>query len=162
ILDRYPDAMMVQTHRDPQKVIPSLASLYANMRSISTEDLQPERIGQQILETWSAYLEEGIRRRSSRPDAAEQILDIQYPELVADPIGTVRRVYHHFDLPLEDSVVTRMRAHLASNPRHRYGVHRYDQKSYGLEPAAIESAFKRYCDHFGVEREQQEKATSSL
>ena len=154
ILERYPDAMMVQTHRDPQRVIPSLASLYANMRSIATEDLQQRRLGPQTLETWSAYLEEGIRRRASRPDAAEQILDVHYRELVADPIGSVRRIYRHFDLPLENAVLARMRAYLAQNPRHRHGVHRYDHASYGLEPAAIDTAFKRYCDYYGVERER--------
>lgn len=153
ILERYPDAMMVQTHRDPQKAIPSVASLYANMRSIATEDLQLERLGPQVVETWSTYLDEGIRRRAARPDAAGQILDIQYRDLIADPIACVRQVYRHFDLQLQDSTVQRMRAHLALNPRHRFGVHRYDQESFGLTPSAIESAFKRYCDRFDIESE---------
>lgn len=153
ILDRYPDAMMVQTHRDPQKVIPSLASLYANMRSIATEDLQLEQLGPQLVDTWSAYLEEGIRRRQSRPHAADQILDVHYRDLVADPIACVQRIYRHFELPLEDSTLERMRAYLASNPRHRFGVHCYEHESFGLVPQGVASAFKRYCDHFSIEPE---------
>jgi hypothetical protein len=46
-----------------------------------------------------------------------------------------------------------MRNYVAANPRHRHGIHRYDQASFGLTPGEIESAFKRYCDHFGVTRE---------
>ena len=138
---------------ESSRAIPSVASLYANMRSIATEDLQLERLGPQLVETWSAYLDEGIRRRAARPDAAGQILDIQYRDLVADPIACVRRVYRHFDLQLLDSTLERMRTHLALNPRHRFGVHRYDQESFGLTPSAIESAFKRYCDRFDIESE---------
>ncbi len=154
ILQRYPDAMMVQTHRDPQKVIPSLASLYANMRSIATSDLQIEKIGGQVLKTWSSYLEQGIRKRAELPEKAQHIVDIQFDELVANPIDTVKGIYSHFDLSLEPETLKRMRAYLARNRRHRHGVHRYNARTFGLESDQIESAFKPYCDHFNIAREE--------
>ena len=154
ILNQYPDAMMVQTHRDPQKVIPSLASLYANMRSIATEDLQIERIGRQVLETWSCYLEDGIRKRIERPNKAHHILDIQFEELVRNPIDTVKSIYRYFDLTLTSETLERMRAYLVTHVRHRHGVHRYEMETFGLEPGEIESAFKHYCDHFDIRPEE--------
>lgn len=153
ILQRYPDAMMVQTHRDPQKVIPSLASLYANMRSIATEDLQIETIGRQVQETWASYLDQGIRKRMEQPDKAHHIVDVQFENLIANPIDTVKSIYRHFELSLEPETLDRMRSYLAQNTRHRHGVHHYDAATFGLDPGEIESAFKRYCDHFGIERE---------
>ncbi|MCA9522746.1 MAG: sulfotransferase, partial [Myxococcales bacterium] len=86
IAETYPDAMMIQTHRDPQKVIPSVASLYANMRSIATEDLRLEKLGRDMLEVWSTYLEDGIRRRRETGDAGGRIVDVHFHELVADPV----------------------------------------------------------------------------
>lgn len=153
ILKRYPDAMMVQTHRDPQKVIPSLASLYANMRAIATEDLQIEKIGTQVQETWASYLEQGIRKRMEQPDKAHNIVDVQFEDLIANPIDTVKSIYRHFELTLEPETLDRMRSYVAQNTRHRHGVHSYDAATFGLDPGEIESAFKRYCDHFGIERE---------
>ncbi len=153
ILQRYPDAMMVQTHRDPQKVIPSLASLYANMRSIATSDLQADKIGGQVLETWSSYLEQGIRKRMDQPEKAHHIVDVQFDDLTANPIDTVKRVYEHFELRLDPETLDRMRAYLARNKRYRHGVHRYNAQTFGLDSGQIESAFKRYCDHFGIRRE---------
>ena len=154
ILEQYPDAMMIQTHRDPQKVIPSLASLYANMRSIATEDLQIEKIGGQVLRTWSSYLEQGIRKREEQPEKAHHIIDVQFDDLVANPIDTVKRIYEHFDLFLDADTLSRMRAYLAENRRHRHGVHRYSPALFGLEPGQIESAFKHYSDHFDIPREE--------
>ena len=145
--------MMVQTHRDPQKVIPSLASLYANMRAIATEDLQIEKIGTQVQETWASYLEQGIRKRMEQPDKAHHIVDVQFEDLIANPIDTVKSIYRHFELSLEPETLDRMRSYLAQNTRHRHGVHNYDAATFGLDPGEIESAFKRYCDHFGIERE---------
>ena len=154
ILDRYPDAMMVHTHRDPQKVIPSLASLYANMRSIATEDLQIGKIGGQVLKTWSSYLSQGIQKRMERPHQSQHILDLQFEDLVSNPIDSVKAIYRHFDLSLDSDTLDRMRAYLASNPRHRHGVHRYRPQTFGLEPGPIESAFKHYTDHFAIRREE--------
>ncbi|MDG2332721.1 MAG: sulfotransferase [Myxococcota bacterium] len=154
ILQRYPDAMMVQTHRDPQKVIPSLASLYANMRSIATEDLRIHEIGEQVLRTWSSYLDRGIQKRSEQPDKAEHIVDIQFDNLVANPIDTVKAIYRHFELPLGPETLRRMRHYLEANRRHRHGVHRYEAGTFGLEAGQIESAFKRYSDHFDIPREK--------
>ncbi len=157
IAETYPDAMMIQTHRDPQKVIPSVASLYANMRSIATEDLQLEKLGPAMLDVWSTYLEDGIRKRRETNDANGRILDVHFDELTTKPIATIERIYRHFDLPFTSEVRERMQAYVDDHPRHRFGVHRYDHASFGLTREAIASTFKHYSDHFGVAEEDASK-----
>lgn len=154
IAEQYPDAMMIQTHRDPQKVIPSVASLYANMRSVATDELQLEQLGPAMQEVWSTYLEDGIRRRRETNDAGGRIFDLHYQELVADPVATVGRIYDHFGLPFGAELEQRLRDYVAQHPKHRFGVHRYDHASFGLTRAGIANTFKTYCDRFGIEPER--------
>ena len=44
-------------------------------------------------------LERGMHVQPHRPVGAERFFDVRYQQLLADPIGTVREIYKHFELP---------------------------------------------------------------
>lgn len=153
LFDVYPDAQVVQTHRDPIRVIPSVAHLEYTMRLVSSDDVDPARVGRQMLDVWSRLLAQGMEARARRPEREERILDLSMREIVGAPIACVERIYRHFDLELSDEARARMQRYLERHPKDEFGVHRYSLEAFGLEAEAVNAAFKGYRERFGIAAE---------
>jgi hypothetical protein len=153
LFDIFPDAQLVQTHRDPVRIIPSVSSLEFTMRQAASDTVDPIRQGRQMLTLWSRMLEQGMRSRRAHPEREAQILDLHMHEIVADPIGCIRRIYEHFELPISDEFVERMQAYIAEHPREEFGKHSYSLEAFGLEESEINEAFEDYTEYFGVKPE---------
>ena len=153
LFDTYPDAMVVQTHRDPLRVIPSVASLEYTLRMVASDDVDPVELGRQQLKAWTTLLEQGMAARARHPERERQILDLSMGEIVRDPIACVERIYEHFDLELSDEARSRMERYLALHPKNEFGKHQYSLEAFGLDEAAVNAAFKGYRERFGIERE---------
>ena len=101
LLAIYPDARIVQTHRDPLKVIASLANLIALLRSMSSDHIDRAAIGAE----WTARLCDGMQRsmevRDHLPPDTAPVFDMHFAEFIRDEIGMVRRIYDHFGLELD-------------------------------------------------------------
>jgi len=149
----YPDAMVVQTHRDPIRVIPSVANLEYTMRLVSSDDVDPVRVGQQMIHVWSTLLEQGMEARARAPERERQILDLSMREVVGDPIGCVEKIYRTFELELSQEARGRMQRYLERHPKNEFGVHHYSLEAFGLEEEAVSAAFKGYRERFGIEPE---------
>jgi len=166
LFDEYPDAMVVQTHRDPARVIPSVSSLELSMRQVASDEVDPFRLGRQQLFVWSTLLEQGMAARRRHPERESRILDLHMQQIVGDPVGCVRLVYDHFDLELRREVEERMHAFVAAHPKEEHGVHRYGLGAFGLDSESIADVFKGYSEHYGVEPEPfdeiQDRGTSIL
>ena len=98
LLHTYPDARIVQTHRDPVTVIGSLASMSATLQGAFTDRLQPDAIGREILR-WTRGLERSMQLRHGGPLPADRFVDVHYHELTRDPMKVVRRIYTQFAMP---------------------------------------------------------------
>jgi len=149
----YPDALVVQTHRDPRMVLGSVASLTRSLQSAFAEPLDPAEIGREVMQSWTEGLERGMHVRRTGRAGAERFFDVRYQQLLADPIGTVREIYRHFELPLTVEAEHRMRSHLRGNPQHKHGRHAYDLKAFGLDGASLDQHFGSYREFFGIEPE---------
>jgi len=155
LLAEYPDALVVQTHRDPRKVIPSVASLEVALRGAASDAVDPGAVGAQQLRFWSRLLEQGLEARERHPEHAWRFCDLHYQEIAADPIACVRRIYAHFDLELRPDALARMHAHLAAHPRDEHGAHRYSLAMFGLDGEGVAKSFARYRARFGVADEAE-------
>ena len=153
LFDVYPDAMVVQTHRDPIRVIPSVANLEYTMRLVSSDHVDPARVGRQMLSVWSTLLEQGMEARAANPERESRILDLSMREVVGDPIACVEKIYRHFELDLSDEARDRMGRYLAAHPKDEFGVHRYSLEAFGLDQEQVNAAFKGYRERFGIEAE---------
>ena len=157
LFDVYPDAMLIQTHRDPIRVVPSVASLEYTMRLVSSDAVDPARVGRQMVQTWSKLLEQGMAARARRPDRERQIIDLSMREIVTAPMASVEKIYRHFGLELSAVARERMQAYLARHPKDEFGTHRYSLEDFSLDADEVDAAFKGYRERFGIEAEPFER-----
>jgi hypothetical protein len=144
LLAVYSDACIVQTHRDPRAVVPSLASLASGFRGITCERVDLLRLGAEMAESMAIAIERAVAARAAADPA--RFLDVTYPQLVADPIGTVRGVCEYFGYPFDAEFESRARRRLSGDPRHKHGVHNYSLEQFGLDPVAVDERFAAYRD----------------
>jgi len=150
LLAVYPDARIVQTHRDPLKVIASLASLVAMLRGMASDHIDPQAIGAE----WTVRLAQGLEKtmqvRAGGGLRDEQVFDMQFSEFIADEIAMVRRIYRHFDMEFTEEAERRMRRFLAANPKDKHGAHRYTLGQSSLDQAAERRRYAAYQERYGI------------
>lgn len=146
----YPDARMVFVHRDPMKVLLSVAKLTEVLRRPFTRRVDPHEIGAQESARWL----EGTRQMVAAGDdigLPEPIHHVHHNELVRDPVGTVAALYRHFGLTLTQPVTDALRQYAAQHPNGGYGPRDYHFEDHGLDPAAEREKFRDYMLRFGIE-----------
>jgi hypothetical protein len=142
LLDAFPNASVIVTHRDPLQVVPSWCSLMAGLRRIANERLDLHRLGAQCAEELAWRSERMIAARAAIDPA--RFLDVSYERMVADPISTIREACRHFGYDLTPEFEARARRYIAEYPRHKHGVHRYCLKDFGLDEATVNHQFADY------------------
>lgn len=148
LLDEYPDAKIIQTHRDPLRVMASMASHATVLRQAFSDYANPEQIAADWSERWSAALNNFLAvRDQSNPD---QFLDISYDDIEARPLATVRRIYDFLGRPLSANAEAAMQAFLDANPKNKHGVHRYSLEEYGLSRKEELIRYADYCKRFDI------------
>jgi len=140
LLTAYPDALVIQTHREPTAVIGSMCSLAAQATEGWSAEFTGAAIGADQLELWARGLEEFSAARA-RHDRA-QFLDIDYADFTADPVGTVESVYAHFGLPYSGAAADEIRAlHAAASREGARPAHRYSLADFGLTAGQVNERF---------------------
>jgi len=150
VLETYPDALIIHTHRDPARVMPSLASLFYALRGMTSDGVDPARCGRDTMNMWSLALDRAVEARRRHRDKPGQFFDAHFDDTLDDPVDLLRRAYAHFDLEFTDTVRDRMAAFLAANPRGSRGVHRYVREDFDLDLDEIRERFSGYCSEFDV------------
>jgi len=148
LLARYPDARVVHTHRDPTRVMASMASHATVLRRAFSDAADPKAIAADWADRWARALDRflAVRDRAS----PKQFLDVQFDAIESDPLGTAERVYDFLGWPFTAQARSAMSAFLAANPKGKHGVHRYTLEQFGLSRAAEAARFKRYCERFDI------------
>jgi hypothetical protein len=138
LLEVFPEAMIVQTHRDPLETLPSLCSMVACFRNLLYPERSPRELGRECLERAATALRSGRAAREGRP--RDQFLDVAFDRLTRDPLGQVERIHSHFGLEWQAAHREAVRDWIATNPPQRHGVHCYSMTQFGLDPDTIAAA----------------------
>ncbi|MFV0493669.1 sulfotransferase family protein [Mycobacterium sp.] len=140
LMATYPDALVIQTHRPVETIMASMCSLAQHTAQGWSTTFDGKRIGADSRETWSRGLERFNTARA-RYDPA-QFFDVDYRDLIADPMGTVTGIYRHFGLTLTDQARQAMQAgHAESQSGARAPKHRYSLEDYGLTVEEVKERF---------------------
>jgi hypothetical protein len=149
LLERYPDAKIVQTHRDPLRVMASMASHATVLRRAFSQAADPLAIAADWAKRWADALDDFLAVRDTAP--ATQFFDVGYESLEQAPIETVEEIYRFIDAPLGAEAKRRMQAFLRANPKNKHGAHRYSLAQFGLDRADLLARFAEYCERFEIE-----------
>ena len=148
LLETYPDALFIQTHRAPAEVMGSWNSLVERARSLVMEPLPRSETGAEQLAFMSGMLNGAVRFRTAHPELEHRWADVAYTDLMRDPMEVVRDLYRRFDWPLSQSAVAEMDAWRSrqAERRRREVRHRYRLEDYGLTPGEVDAAFAPYLE----------------
>jgi NAD(P)-dependent dehydrogenase (short-subunit alcohol dehydrogenase family) len=151
----FPDAVIVQTHRDPQATMGSFCSMVAHGRGVFSDHVDAREVGRHWLRKVRRMIDRSLSARDEGAEAA--CVDVSYYDLLADPLAQVRRIYAHAGLGLTPAAEAAMREVLGRDVQHRFGRHVYRTRDFGLSPALIEETFADYRARFAIRREKAER-----
>jgi hypothetical protein len=161
----YPDACFVWIHRDPARVMPSLASLLSASRRAGTawhglaadaapphSACDPAAIGDEVLELWCAMIAKAMSYRARSGD--DGVLDVSYSDFTGAPVETVRAIYAHFGIAYTDAFEAGLRRALAESRARGRERHSYALDGFGYTPERIARSFGEYIERFSIPPER--------
>jgi Sulfotransferase family len=152
LVSEYPDAVIVQTHRDPLNVISSIASLTDHVRRMASDHRDIAECARQCCEEIVVGLDRSMKVRDSGLLAPGQLVDVQFADFIRDPFTTVRGIYDALGRELTPVAEQRMRDHLVAHPGDGGGT-RYTWSDTGLDADTVREQVAAYQERFGVPTE---------
>lgn len=146
LLAIYPDARIVQTHRDIKQVIGSWCSFEAFIGLLFREKIDLKAIGREWMMMWAKGLRRAITVRERV--GSDRFFDVSFASFTADPVGAIRQIYDHFGdafTPETERAVNEQHQRVSAGSR---TPHRYDIAQFGLTNAQIDAEFAFYRDYF--------------
>jgi len=154
LISVYPDARIVQTHRDPLQSMGSTVSLVSAIRWMRTEKIDPELVK---LAFGPAYYETQLYKVMAQRDRGElpaaQLFDVRFQDMMSDPFDTIGGLYDYFGWDFTAEAEARMQKYLAAKPRGKFGKHVYSFHDLGLDLETERARYVAYQERYGVESE---------
>jgi len=149
----FPDAIVIQTHRDPLDVLRSQLQLIGVLQELFARPGDAQQLRVRETRALAAAMERSIGFRDAHPELADRFYDLNYSELVADPLAAVRRIYKRFDIPLSEPAAERMKQFVSTRTRY-HRPHNPTLRDLGLDPHEETTRFRNYCFRFGIACQQ--------
>jgi len=148
LVETFPDATFVVTHRDPVSVTASMVTMISYTARLTRDRVDVVDMGCY----WADRLERMLRRCADERDVlpADRTIDVHFDAFMADDLAMVARVYDLADQPLDPRARESMASFMAAHPRGRFGAVSYDLTQFGLDPADRRRALAFYTERFGV------------
>ncbi len=144
----FPDAVIVQTHRDPRRTLPSFCSMVAHTRAIFSDAIDPGEIAGHWFRKARRMVERTMQIRDGlNPDPC---MDVSYYDLTRSPVAELRRIARRAGIGFDDEAVRTTEQYMNANPRNRFGKHNYNSSDFGLNEEAIEQHFSFYRERYAI------------
>jgi hypothetical protein len=142
----FPDAKVVQSHRDPVETLPSLTSLIAGMWVIYSDVADPVEVGRQ----WSRKFARGMQHTMAvREQLGEgRFLDLWFEDTVNQPLAEIRKIYDFLGMELTAEAQAEMARWQEFNRRELRPAHAYTLEQFGFTEAGLKQQFRAYRERF--------------
>ena len=141
-VDAYPNAKFLWSHRDPAKVLGSVCSLIAYVRSWSSDRKDPKELGAEQLAWWSQGINRAMEFRKKFGD--DRFVDVSFADLQTEPVKTLESSYDQLHIAFTESARATVQEWADEHkPGHR-GAHNYELADYGLSSEQVREAFSEY------------------
>ncbi|HKJ11493.1 MAG TPA: sulfotransferase [Ornithinimicrobium sp.] len=122
LVEAVPEARVVQIHRDPVTAFASFLDMTLATQTISGH-VDVSRTRQASLALFESELGANAAFRRANPEA---VADVEYEQLVADPVATVAGVYEMLGEPEPPGLRPAAEMYADRHPQYEHGEHRYD------------------------------------
>ncbi len=146
----YPDAKVIQTHRDPAKAVPSLVSLLMNMHPIYEEGRAQQRAENMLVREVNKWAEAVQKAETVRELYPDQVLDVVHADFHANPMAVLDRIYRFIDMDIPDDTRAAMAQRIEDKPELARGVHRYDIREFGMTEEQAREPFGDYIARYDL------------
>jgi hypothetical protein len=142
LVEAYPNAKFLWSHRDPAKVMASVCSLIHYVRSWSSDRDDAHELGAEQVDSWV----EGVRRAMDFRHRVgnDRFADVSFADLQTDPVGTLRTGYESLGLSFTDATLRSVKQWADGHRPGSRGAHDYDLSEYGLTPEGVRERFADY------------------
>ena len=147
LLEVFPDARIIFTHRDPKKIVGSAASLAWNQTAIYSDDVTPYEVGREWQRKSVLQVERMLAARSLVP--AERRIDVGYDAMDRDWRGTMERIYAFLDLDMGPAVPA-MERYLDRARGLKRQPHTYSLDQFGISEDEVRERFAPYVARFDI------------
>ncbi len=142
LMNAFPDARIVFTHREPIPALLSNCSLSAMTATKASAEPALHRLGRFWFDYYRVGMERAFAARERIPE--HQRIDVPISALANDTIGTIAKIYDRFEVPFGPEDCKKTQAAMASEVGKSRGSHRYSAEMFGLDEAEINAAFVDY------------------
>lgn len=151
ILKVFPEAVIVQTHRDPQKTTGSFCSMVSHGRGVFSDNVDPVEVAQHWVRKVDRLMRRSIAVREEFGDA--RFIDVSYYDLVQNPLQEIERIYQFAGITFTNKTRQAVIDVSKKDVQNRYGKHRYNLADFNLTPADIERTYGYYRQQYGIPHE---------
>jgi Sulfotransferase family len=146
LLDAYPDAKFLWSHRDPAKVLGSVCSLIHYTRSWSSDRDDSLELGSEQLERWWLGVSRAMDFRTRVGD--ERFADVAFADLQVDPVGALGEALEHIGVGFPDSSREAVTGWATGHKPGSHGQHSYDLADFGLDTDQVRRRFAPYIETY--------------
>jgi len=148
----FPDATIVITHRNPEEVVPSTCKLMemGSFFHYNENTLDKRWIGECSMRMSETMCHRIMSYREQHPEEQQRFVDVNYNDLLDDPIGVVKSIYQKAGHQYTPIFENRMKAYMEANPQGKHGRNKYSLDLYGLSEEEMNQRFKKYRETYAV------------
>ncbi len=142
LVEAYPNAKFLWSHRDPAKVMGSVCSLIQYVRSWSSDRDDANELGAEQVDSWAEAVRRAMDFRNRVGD--DRFADVSFADLQADPLRTLQTGYKRLGLSFTDATLDSVKQWAEHHQPGSRGTHDYDLADYGLTPEGVRERFADY------------------
>jgi len=146
VLDVFPDAKIVMTHRNPVSTIPSYCSMEASLYKMGSTEVSNIEIGAYWMGRLREWLENFMQLRSGAQ--ASRFIDVNYEDLLTSPTEEGLMVLKAAGLPESPEIKDGMQDWIDANRREHRAAHKYNLEDFGLNADVIKANYRDYISEY--------------
>jgi hypothetical protein len=127
LLELYPNARFIHIYRNPYKVYLSTKKMRTRvLDKLALQKASPEELDRQIINNYIRVMNTFFDLKDLIPK--NQLVEIRYEDLVAEPEKQVKEIYATLNLPGLDNALPEMHKYLRKQENYKVNVYKIDEK----------------------------------
>ena len=131
------DVQFIWTHRNVQEAIPSFLSMVAHSRILFSNQVDANEVARHWVRKIGYMLTRALEYREKNAKN-NHITDVLYHDLVSDCASVLKRIYNKQNLEITPELQRIFQSTEISNPRGKYGFHKYAHEDFGIDASFID------------------------